>query len=255
MNKKFKISIIFAIIGTSLMLLNYIINAISMIPYHRYLTIFDSVLKPYYLQFLVEIYGISGLEDFKLYYYLYIVISNILGMLIALTGFILSLVCIKDCKLSFSDFQKRKTLHIFYIVFIGLNLVFKGINNFLEIYSPSSYLSSSLLGPVFLLALIFAIIAVVTNKTSARIQNNYLTYGNDPFAKDENGESIYANEKKIEEKLHDEYVIEKQQSEENLKNAFEQLAQIEKSYKNGEIQEEEYKNKKQELFRQLNEKK
>ncbi len=250
LNRKFKVSTILAIIALSILLLQYFINSITLIPYDRYTAYFNSYLKPYY----IEIYGPSEIENFKKAFYMAVVVVNSFGLLLSFTGLILSIISLCDCKLPFTKFQKRKALHIVYVVFVGLNFIFSNVGGMVETYVTSFIISISIHSTLLLIALIFAIIALVSNKTSERIQKNYLKYGNDPFAKDENGNSIYAKEKEEEEKLHKEYLIKKQHVEEELKDTFEQLSLLEKSYKNGEISEEEYQLKKQSLFQILNEK-
>ncbi len=249
LNRKFKVSTILAIIGLSVMLLQYFINSITLIPYDRYTAYFNSYLEPYYIN---ENYSSLEIETYKNTLYMVIVISNVLGLFFSAAGLVLSIISLRDCKLFFEKFQKRKALHIVYIVFVGINFVFRNLGSIVETYTSSFYISISIHSPLLIIAFILGIIALVSNKTSERIQKNYLKYGNDPFAKDENGNSIYAKEKEEEEKLHNEYMIEKKQSEEKLKDTFEQLALLEKLYKNGKISEEEYQLKKQDLFQILN---
>lgn len=197
-------------------------------------------------------------ELLKMTLFVMLVIMNVGNVIFAIPGIIAASLCLKDATADVESYQKRKGLHIFQIVSIGLAL----LANSFAIYEYTISASMYILRLPILALLIIAIgnvirenvinSNVINNKNSQtqdnieeEPKNNYEF--EDRFSQERPKETEEYREKPEikENKVSDEKIKERQ---EQLEKAYELLAKLEKSYKNGELSQEDYDRMKQTIL-------
>ena len=164
------------------------------------------------------------------------------------------ILCRNSHKLNLINFNKRKTLHVFYIVFLGLGFAFFD-TNIVTTFSPYGSLFGLLETAIFVLYIIAFINAIRGVSINSKIVNSidgyntqaskryYSGYNNHEY---ENVNEVYETAKE------DEVIDVKEEPEVNNNVDYEELytllAKLERQYKSGEVDEETYKRMKQTLL-------
>lgn len=246
MRSKFKLAIIFAIISLSVGIVNGFFGAFKLLDR----TVFESVYN------VVMMEGFEILPTDELYVQMYdsiqvlLIVFSFVGGLLCIPGLVLSILCVKHHSLSIESFDRKRTLHIWTLIMIGIG--FFSMSNGMG--SSVNYLISMLSGPseiLIIIAFFMMLYEVRLNKRQMRLSNRYSNeYPTKTFSK-ENVIDVTPVVTKSPEELEKE----KQEKEEKLQKyeeLYSLLAKLEKSYKNNEITEEDYKRMKETILSNFN---
>lgn len=181
------------------------------------------------------------------YFYVGILTMNIIYLAFDVILLIFTLLCRNDHKLNLINFNRKKVLHIFYIIFIGLGfLVFD--TNLVSTFSPYSSFTSLLDTATFVLYIIAFYNAIKGTYINSKFLTSIDGYNNSASKKYYQGYSNheYDNVNEEYEKGKEDEVIDIVDNDEENDNHIDYeelytlLAKLERQYKNGEIDEENY---------------
>ena len=243
-NKKYKIAAILGIIACSITIITGFINFFAVAVIDTFFQLFDEMLAVVidqstgttYYDLILQL-GIMTIDEFRTLTYILVLVMYGLLIFTGIIGLLLSIFSVKDGSLNRQEFQKRNVKHVFFLIFMGL-LAFSIAGDIPVILS--------------LVAFVLGLIDVINNKKVLKIHN---VTSETNFYENAGEENFYNYKKNPvpEEKKED--VIEIVETEEEkkarqikLEEAFELLSKLEKSYKTGEIDEDNYKRMKETIM-------
>ena len=233
-----------------IMILLGIISLVVLLIPENYPTIYYAVIndtEAIVPNFEAQMASASGDEELlKMTLFVTLIVMNILYIVLAIPGIVVAVLCLKDGLADVEVFQKRKGLHIFQIVSIGLALLANSVSVNEYTVSSSMYMLRLPILALLIIALGNTIRELVINsrvfnkpnnpsQEQIRQENDYNF--EDRFEKPRESEEYRDYPDIKEEKVDDEKV---KQRQEQLEKAYELLAKLEKSYKNGEISKDDY---------------
>ena len=246
-NKKFKAASILGIIAGAFSIFYGIEGLLSYAIAENFFVLFDEMLQMVvdyetgmtYLDLINEL-GIFTIDSFRAILYVILVTISVISLVFGIVGVILASLCVKDGSINRQEFQKRNVKHVFFVISMGLLVVSGADITFV----------------LALIAFILALIDMTNNKKQLKIHNvsadenfyerageeNFFDYKKNPIPQ----EVVEVKEETVEEK------IEKEEKKMKLEETFELLSKLEKSYKNGEIDEEAYKRMKNTILDNMN---
>lgn len=185
--------------------------------------------------------------------YIGIFMMNLIYLGFDIVLLIFALLCRNDHKLNLIRFNRKNVLHIFYIVFLGLGfLVFD--SSLISVFSPFAGLAGLLETAIFVLyivAFVNAIKGVYTNSNYMSSINGYSSSSSKKYYEGYTNHE-YDNVNTVYEESKNDEVIdveeERQESNVDYEELYTLLAKLERQYKNGEIDEENYNRMKQTLL-------
>ena len=250
-NKSFKNSITLSLIAVSMNLMVLLISFCYFLPHETFAVFyndFTSIILDGELT-VGDYFAENGVT--AEIFYISVLIIHILSLLFYGAILVLAILCRNDYKLNAFLFNKRKVLHVFYIILIGLGFLTYG-NSLISLYTVYGAFTSLFELASFVLyiiAFIFALKGVNHYKNLVYSINGYNSnvtkkyYQGYDKTEYDNVNKVYEEVKEDEVKDKDE-VIDKVDYEE----LYLLLAKLEKQFKNGEVDEESYKRMKETLL-------
>lgn len=260
MNKKFKLSTIFSLVSSCVLLIIGIVGLCYFAPKRQFIQFMDQYLKePLFSdmtleEILAEIVDIDYLMPIL---YIVFLIYSIFNIITATLGLIFTFLCLKDYDLSYEDFQKRKKIHIAYIVFVGVNFFSSDIAVGSSVSSGLSLLNSAI-SLFFIISFIFGIMGLKFNSKKLAETSNSHPEMNNPIHQPI--EEVYfdkPNREETKDTYEDNSPLAKEENQkpstppvnnEKLMEAYELLAKLEKSHLNNEITDEDYERMKKTIM-------
>ena len=255
MRKKYKVSCILGLIGSSIALLLSLISLIYFAIYENFVLFLDMFLNMTSSSGTTVIEAITSLnipmDTMAIFVYSLMVTFNVIALVFAIPGFIFSIVGFKNVNISAKDFQAKKKFNIWRIIGIGLvieSLAFESTEYIEETFSAIS----SLANVVCVIALIMGIVALVENgravRNIERAEKNAVimeVYNEVEIEKTKENEEIL-NEvlNEIEEESSEQVVV----NQAKLDEMYDLLSKLEKSYKTGEVSFEDYERMKKTIL-------
>ena len=250
MKKRFKLATVFTIIASAFCIFNGFIGAIGLF--------FDEVYNSIWQYFMSQV-DVSNINDPEIYEFLEylqtilrvaLIGANVLAGLSAIPSLVFAIICANHNEYSVEAFQRKNGLHIAFLVFIGIS------NNYSAGGSTASFVSDlfSLLdtvAAVFLtISFIFALIEIIQNYRSVKAAEKYCNVSTQEI------KPTFENEVEQQKPLEAEIapvVVESEKEvkvvkQDNLEDLYNLIAKLEKSYKDGEISQEDYERMKQTII-------
>lgn len=250
MHKKYKVSLILSMIGSSLAFVFAFLGLIFLSVYEIYANALNIFLNTSVssdgttlLQMLNEL-GIL-VEDFALGFYIFTIIMNIFTVLLAIPCVVLTIISFNNINLSPVEFQKKSKLHIWRLISVGLAI--ESISMEMLSYIESSLSTiSTLVNAALIVSLVFGIISLVENNKVVKKINSKVTQAEIHPTYNEviNNEIIDVKEDKVEEVKEEPKIIEQAKLDE----MYDLLSKLEKSYKSGEMTYEDYERMKKTIL-------
>ena len=248
-NKKFKIATILGIITSAIALFTAIQGLVTVSIMENFFVLFDEMMNVVvdpstgmtYLE-VIEQTGVISVDEFRTVIYIIVLAMFVILLVVSIASLFVSIFSIKDGSLNRQEFQKKNVKHIFFVVFMGL-LAFSIAGDIVSILS--------------LIAFILALIDIVNNHKVLKLHNvsenenfydnageeNFFDYKKNPIPEERKEEVV---------EISQEDIIKQEEKKQKLEETFELLSKLEKSYKNGEIDEETYKRMKATIMDNLN---
>lgn len=255
--KRFNLATLFGIIASSLLLLSAIVCMVLTLPPDAFAQIFDELLRnPVFGEMINEaITPEVPLSIVATIFYIVFIVFNVLSALMAIPALVLSLINQKDKYLSVDEFQKRNKVHIGLLITFGIGYLGNSYS-MISIFDETLSILSTISIALFIVGFIFALKEILFNKKVYDAQNNsvvdMVTPVNNNVTINENGNVVLKKKnendevKVVEEK---EIVEDIKADNDKLNEVYELLSKLEKSYKNGEISEEDYKRMKETILK------
>ncbi len=285
MNKKFKLSTIFSLISSFILLIFGIVGVIYFSSQERFILFFEE-----YMNLPINTAGttlkdqllyVTNLENFIPLMYIMFIAYSVFNIISAIVCLVLSFICLNDYHLSCKVFQNRKPLHIAYIVFVGISWfsVEVAVGSLISILLV---LLNLVVNVLYLIAFIFGIISIRYNtKRFAELHSDNVPLENVNVEEFNEGKGQLLNstfnedqserlEDLNQEKLSDEWKEELQEKQDEIENqevekegikptidneklnqTYELLAKLEKSHRNQEISDDDYERMKKTIMDNL----
>jgi hypothetical protein len=255
-NASFKKSITLSLIAVGLNLLILLFSFLYFTPHSTFAKFYVEISSLEYAE------GMNIAEMFEEFgvtaeiFYLSILLINILTTIMVLAILTFTLLCRNDHKLNLINYNRRRTLHVFYIVCLGIGFLCLD-SNLISTFSPYASICGLLEVAVFVLYLIAFIFALKGEITNSRLANSiggynryeskkyYSGYSNREY---DNVNEVYEAPKVDEVEEKEELPSETVSKEKDYTELYELLAKLEKQYKNGEIDSETYQRMKKTLL-------
>lgn len=255
-NSSFKKSITLSYVAVGLNLLILLFSFLYFTPHSSFAEFYVELTSFEYEEgvtfaMMFEEFGVTA-EAF----YLAILFINILTTVMVLAILTFTLLCRNDHKLNLFNYNRRRTLHIFYIICLGIGFLCLD-SNLISTFSPYASICSLLEVAVFVLYLIAFIFALKGEITNSKLANSiggynryeskkyYSGYSNREY---DNVNEVYEAPKVDEVEEKEELPSETVSKEKDYTELYELLAKLEKQYKNGEIDLETYQRMKKTIL-------
>lgn len=246
MKKRFKLATVFTIIASAFCIFNGFIGAIGLF--------FDEVYNSIW-QYLMSMVNVTVPSDpidqteffemldlFKTYMRVALIGANALAGLSAIPSLVFAIICSRHNEYSVEAFQRKNGLHIAFLVFIGISMNFSaGGSTASFVFDLFSLLDT--VAAVFLtISFIFALIEIIQNYRSVKLAEKYCNVSNQEV------QPTFENKVEQQKPLEAEItpvVVESEKEvkvvkQDNLEELYNLIAKLEKSYKDGEISQEDY---------------
>ena len=248
MRKKYKVSLILGIVSSSVALFLSLISLIYFAVYQNFVLFLDVILNTAsssgttIYEMLYEL-GIQ-ISEIGVIIYAMMITFNIMSLLLAVPGFVLSLLGFRKINLSPEEFQRKNKFNVWRLIGVGLTIESLALQSTALIHELLSTIST-LANAACIVSLIFGIVALVENGKmlkQAEQESYNATYS--PVYNNEDNEIINEVLNEIEnEESHDQQV-----DQSKLDEMYDLLAKLEKSYKNGEVSFDDYQRMKKTIL-------
>lgn len=259
MKRRLKTPLLLGIIGSSIIFVLGLIGLIYFVNYRNFFELCEVILNEdvsgegITLQAtILELFPFLTVENIRTTMYIYLIISNVLAMVLSIPNIVFSLICMKDVSLDVEAFQKRNKLHIFLIISFAISYI---ANSYEQASMISQGISFVSIGAVVLMFIGFikTIQEVRLNKyyynmlqarkaQEEKMQNERYSFDKSKFNQPEGNQIGEENLEKPE--IKEEVKVDQSKLDE----LYSLLAKLEKSYKNGEITEEDYQRMKKTIL-------
>jgi len=255
--KRFNLAIVFGIIASSLLLLSSIVSLAMTVSVDAFVNIFNTLLND-------EVFGVfinsmitpeTPISVVTTIFYIIILIFNILSFIMAVPSLVFAILNIKEKDLSVEDFQKNNKKHIGLLITLGIGYLGNSYS-VISLLNDSLSILSSASNVLFIVAFVFALLEIINNKKALN-KNDKVVDVVDNVDVNNNYENVKVNENGnvILEKNNSNVEVKEVKDEkevkvdnEKLNQVYELLSKLEKSYKNGEVSEEDYNRMKQTIL-------
>lgn len=236
--KKYNIAVILTYIASVLTSLLAIISLVIIIPLDNYASFFSSLKADEIYGEMISLLVASGTDEAYISTILYIVfiILSIISLLLAVPSLVFALLNKNEKNLTNEEFQSHNKKHIWFLISIGLGYFSNTYNLVSSLVQEISLLNSAAT-ILYVIAFFFALMTIIKNKKALKQNVQEVDNGNTIFdfendndnnenGNDNNNVFLDNHEVKADPK--------------KLDKVYELLSKLEKEYKNGEIQEEDY---------------
>lgn len=262
MNSRFKTPLLFGLIGSSITFICALIGVIYLSNYTNYFEFCEAFMAQVLSNGMTvedvikEMAPVITESMVRVAMYYYFLISGMLSMLLCIPCIVLSILSFRSSTLSAEDFQKRNKLHVFLLISFGLS------------YLANSYeMGSTALSAISIFAIIALVLVIIGffkalsvvrfNKYLLKVQTTRKAYEEKlrqeqemkaaEEAKFANAEANQIGEENLEKpETHEETATQVDQVK--LDELYSLLSKLEKSYKNGEVTQEDYERMKKTIL-------
>ena len=252
MRKKYKVSLILGLVSSSVAMLLSLISLIYFAIYQNFVLFLDAILNTTSSdgRTILEMLTTLGIQVSEIGVIIYVMMTtfNIMSLLLAVPGFVFSLLGFRKLNLSPKEFQAKHKFNIWRLIGIGLTIESITLQSTALLHDLLSTLST-LVQAASIVALIFGIVTLVENRKMVK-QEEQRVY-------DAAYTPVYNEVKNKEDSDVLQEVLNEIDAEENvqpeaepskLDEMYDLLAKLEKSYKNGEVSYEDYERMKKTIL-------
>lgn len=258
--KRYNTAVLLTYIASALTLLLAIISLIMIIPLNSYSEIFMSLKNNEVYGELIDLFISQGIDETYLSATLYIIliIFTVLSLLLAIPSLVFAVLNKNEKNLSLEDFQKNSKKHIWFLISIGLGYYSNSSNIVSSLIQEMSLLNTAAT-ILYVIAFIFALITIINNRKALKNKeqevnnnsnsdfyyNNYYDINNEDNISSNNNDNVSSNNDNNLNQNNQKVKVDPKE----LDRVYELLSKLEKEYKNGEIQEEDYKRMKETILK------
>ena len=249
MKKRFKLATVFTIIASAFCIFNGFIGAIGLF--------FDEVYNSIWQYFMSQV-DVSNINDPEIYEFLEylqtilrvaLIGANVLAGLSAIPSLVFAIICSNHNEYSVEAFQRKNGLHIAFLVFIGISMNFSAGGSTASFVSDLFSLLDTVAAVFLTISFIFALIEIIQNYRSVKSAEKYCNVSTQEVKP--TFEDKVEQQKPLEAEITPVVESEKEVKvvkQDNLEDLYNLIAKLEKSYKDGEISQEDYERMKQTII-------
>lgn len=245
MKKRFKLATVFTIIASAFCIFNGFIGAIGLFFDEVYNSIWQYFISMANLTVPSNPMGqrefIEMLDLIKTYMRVILIVLNLVVGLSAIPSLVFAIICSNHNEYSVEAFQRKNGLHIAFLVFIGISMNYSAGGSTASFVSDLFSLLDTVAAVFLTISFIFALIEIIQNYRSVKLAEKYCNVSSQEVKP--TFENKVEQQKPLEAEITPVVESEKEVKvvkQDNLEELYNLIAKLEKSYKDGEISQEDY---------------
>lgn len=261
MNRRLRTPLLFGLIGSSVIFICALVGLIGLSNYRNFFEFYESYLGQEITEgmtieeIILQMYPAISTSTIRIALYYFFIFSNVLSMLLSIPCIVFSLICFKDTTLTAEEFQKRNKLHIFLLISFGLSYLASSYEMGSTAFSALSIFS--LAAVVFIFIGFFKSLQVVRlNKYVLKVRKSKKAYEEKLRQEQERKAQEESFVQSTGNQIGEENLTKPEIKEETvtpvdqvkLDELYSLLSKLEKSYKNGEVSQEDYERMKKTIL-------